>query len=96
MREQDAREKADAIGGRHKSGKEMREDTITKTMKRSNQLQKEMTFMKEMLIGNTTPTQEQEGRAKRKGKAKVNDEGKASNDPPAPKNETLLENEEMV
>jgi hypothetical protein len=36
MREQDAREKADAIGGRHKSGKEMREDTITKTMKRSN------------------------------------------------------------
>jgi hypothetical protein len=26
----------------------------------------------------------------------VNDEGKASNDPPAPKNETLLENEEMV
>jgi hypothetical protein len=55
-----------------------------------------MTFMKEMLIGDTTPTQEQKGRAKRKGKVKANDEGGASNDPPPPKNETLLENEEMV
>jgi hypothetical protein len=35
MREQEVREKAVAIGGRHKSGKEMREDTITKTMKKS-------------------------------------------------------------
>jgi len=47
--------------------------------------------MKEMLIGDTTPTQEQEGRARRKGKA--NDEGKISNDPPPLKNETILENE---
>jgi len=52
--------------------------------------------MKEMLIGDTTPMQEQKGRSKRKGKGKVNDKGGASNDPPPPKNETLLENEEMV
>jgi hypothetical protein len=55
-----------------------------------------MIFMKEMLIGNTKPVQEQEGRTKRKGKVKVNDKGEGSNDPPPPKNETLLENEEMV
>ncbi len=36
VREQEAREKVAAIGGIHKSGKEMREDTITKIMKRSN------------------------------------------------------------
>jgi len=52
--------------------------------------------MREMLIGDTIPTQEQEGGAIRKGKAKANDEGEGSNDPPPPKNETLLENEEMV
>ncbi len=52
--------------------------------------------MREMLISNTTPMQEQEGGARMKGKAKVNDEGEGSHDPPPPKNETLLKNEEMV
>jgi len=52
--------------------------------------------MREMLIGDTTPMQEQEGRAKRNGKAKVNDEGESSNDPPPPKNETFLKNGEVV
>lgn len=35
-REHEAREKAVAIGGRHKNGKEMREDAITIAMKRLN------------------------------------------------------------
>ncbi len=35
-REQEAREKVVATGGRHKSGKEMKEDTVITTMKKSN------------------------------------------------------------
>jgi len=35
-REQHARKKVVATRGRHKSGKEMKEDAITTTMKRSN------------------------------------------------------------
>lgn len=41
--------------------------------------------MKEMLIGETTPTQEQEGRTTRKAKAKVNDKGEGNSDLPPPK-----------
>ncbi len=52
--------------------------------------------MKEMLISKSTCTQEQDGRAKRKGKAKTNDKGESSSNPPPPKNETFLENEKMV
>jgi hypothetical protein len=41
--------------------------------------------MKDMLISEIAPVQKQKGRVKRKGKAKVNDEGKGSNDLPPPK-----------
>ncbi len=44
----------DTVGSRHKSGRAMKEDTITNAMKRSNQLHKEMALVKEMLIGEPT------------------------------------------
>jgi hypothetical protein len=48
----------DGIGSRRKSGRAMKEDIITNAMKRSNQLQREMAFLKEMLIGKPTFAQE--------------------------------------
>jgi hypothetical protein len=51
-----------------------------------------------MLTCETTPTQEHEGRAIRKGKGKgrVNDKGEGSNDPPPLKMKPFWKNEKMV
>ncbi len=74
-----------AIGSRHRNGRVMKEDTIIDAMRRSNQLHRETTFVKEMLISKPTLVQEQEGKTRRKAKAKANDEGEGSNDLPPPK-----------
>jgi hypothetical protein len=44
-----------------------------------------MAPMREMLTGEPTPAQELEGKTKRKGKAKANDKGEGSSDPPPQK-----------
>jgi hypothetical protein len=41
--------------------------------------------MRELLKGKLAPTHEQDGKAKRKVKAKTNDEGEGSINPPPPK-----------
>jgi hypothetical protein len=64
---------------------EMREDTITTTMRRSNQLHRETALVRDRLTNEPTLAQEQEGKTRRKGKAKANDEGEGSNDLPPPK-----------
>jgi len=74
-----------ATRNRRRNGRAMREDTIIDAMRRSNQLHKETTLVKEMLIGEPTFVQEQEGKTRRKGKAKANDEGEGSNDLPPQK-----------
>ncbi len=52
--------------------------------------------MKEMLTSESACVQEQDDKAKRKGKTKTNDKGESRSNPPPSKNETFLENEEMV
>ncbi len=83
--EQEAREKAVAIGGKCKSDKVMREDAIATTMRRSNQLHREMAYVREMLTSEPTPMQELEGKTKKKGKAKANDKREVNSDLPLPK-----------
>lgn len=52
--------------------------------------------MREMLLSELACAQDQDSRAKKKGKAKTNDKGESSSNLPPPKNETLIENEKMV
>jgi hypothetical protein len=47
-----------ATRNRRRNGRAMREDTIIDAMRRSNQLHKETTLVKEMLIGEPTFVQE--------------------------------------
>jgi hypothetical protein len=54
----------------------MKEDTITAVVIRLDQLQRETIFTRKMLTSETTFEQDQEDRAKRKGKVKTNDKGK--------------------
>ncbi len=53
-------------------------------------------MMKKMLIGKLAPMQEQDGRAKKKGKAKTNDEKEGSNNPPPPKMKPFWKMKKMV
>jgi hypothetical protein len=43
-----------AIGSRHSSGRVMKEDAIIATMRRFDQLHKEMAFVRKILIGKLT------------------------------------------
>ncbi len=63
----------------------MKEDTITTSIKKANQLQRETTLMRELLIGELTPTHEQDGKARKVGKAKTDDEREGNTNPPPPK-----------